>query len=76
MLTLKQILSEYSYVFMVAEKGLYPEGTLQHQLKKSETKVRESLVKLYDKTSTGPITADKSREILFKKMTELGFTLN
>lgn len=68
--------SEYSYIFMVAKTSMWPEGALERQLKKSEEKVRTSLVKLYSKSVSHSISPQESREIIYKKMTELGFELN
>jgi flagellar motor component MotA len=68
--------SLYSYIFMVAKQGMWPKDALSCQLNLSEKKVRTAFACLYDKSVSDAITPEKSRAVIYKKMTELGFTLN
>ena len=68
--------SQYSYIFMTAKKAIWPEDALSHQVKTSENKIRAAMVRLYSRDKTRTLSSETAREIIYKKMTALGFALN
>lgn len=68
--------SQYSYIFMTAKKAIWPEDALSHQVKTSENKIRAAMVRLYSRDKTQTLSSETAREIIYKKMTALGFALN
>ena len=70
------ITSQYSYVFKLSEKVIQPSSVLKNCINESESKIRYALCKLYDKSIKPTVTAEESRKLIFKRMTELGFTLH